>query len=550
MITMSCRIAGGDYDCGGVATRMLKDHLTRIGVEAQALRRAMIAAYEAEMNVVIHAHTGSMWARLDDGRLDLEVSDEGPGISDVELAMQEGWSTASEKARQMGFGAGLGLPNIRRNSDLFEIESRVGKGTRIRSTIFLRRGVDDRVASPRSTGLSLERGRCRSCLRCLFACPTGALRARDGGPLLLENLCVGCTACIAECPDRVFGIRDEEAAADRPAAGAAAADGAVLVLPSGFLSGFPGAPSPDRVLGALARLGFTDVRLTEEWEGSLRAAAREAAGASPRHLPVIPPVCPAVVNLIEMQFPSLIPNLAPYLSPVEAAGGDFPLRPVVLVAACPSQYAAAIRSSHTERLTVVSPARLARELLPLVATMKGQERQPNGEGTRRAGTSDEGACGAESAGRAVGAGCAVLRVTGMRHVQKILSEVETGALEGVSVLECFACDQGCVGSPLLGSNPFIAARHRDEAGLRSARERFDAVRRARPFAARPGMRLDDDMGEAIRKLARIDALARTLAGRDCGSCGAPSCAAFAEDVVIGRAGEAACPYPRRTEEQT
>ena len=549
MITMTCRIAGGDYDCGGVATRMLKDHLTRIGVEAQALRRAMIAAYEAEMNVVIHARTGSMWARLDDGRLDLEVSDEGPGISDVELAMQEGWSTASEKARQMGFGAGLGLPNIRRNSDLFEIESRVGKGTRIRSTIFLRRGVDDRESSPRSTGLSMDRGRCRSCLRCLFACPTGALRAREGGPLLLENLCVGCTACIAECPDRVFGIRDEEAASDRLAAGAVAAvadDGAVLVIPSGFLSGFPGGAGPERVLAALARLGFTDVRLTEDWEGALRAAARDAAAASPRHLPVIPPVCPAVVSLIEMQFPTILPNLAQYLSPVEAAGGDFPLRPVVLVAACPSQYAAAIRSSHTERLTVVSPARLARELLPLIGSIKGETRQPeiNAAGRIDGAPGAGGACGAEGA---PGAG---LRVTGMRHVQNILSEVETGALEGVSVLECFACDQGCVGSPLLGSNPFIAARHRDEAGLRGARERSGAVRRARPFAARPGARLDQDMGEAIRKLARIDSLARTLAGRDCGACGAPSCAAFAEDVVMGRTSESACPYPRKTEEQT
>jgi hypothetical protein len=119
-----------------------------------------------------------------------------------------------------------------------------------------------------------------------------------------------------------------------------------------------------------------DVRLTEDWEGALRAASCDAAGASPRHLPVIPPVCPAVVSLIQMQFPSLLPNLAPYLSPVEAAGGDFPLRPVALVAACPSQYAAAIRSSHTERLTVASPARLAREILPLIGSAKGGTRQP------------------------------------------------------------------------------------------------------------------------------------------------------------------------------
>ncbi len=97
----------------------------------------MIASYEAEMNVVIHARTGTLWARLDSGKLDLEIADEGPGIPNVELALREGWSTASEKAREMGFGAGMGLPNIRRNSDLFDIETRVGRGTRIRSTILL-----------------------------------------------------------------------------------------------------------------------------------------------------------------------------------------------------------------------------------------------------------------------------------------------------------------------------------------------------------------------------------------------------------------------------
>ena len=137
MITMSYRISGGDFDTAGLATRSLKEHLARVGVGAAVMRRAMIASYEAEMNVVIHARTGTLWARLENGKLDLEVADEGPGIPDVDLALREGWSTASEKARQMGFGAGMGLPNIRRNSDQFDIETRVGRGTRIRSTILL-----------------------------------------------------------------------------------------------------------------------------------------------------------------------------------------------------------------------------------------------------------------------------------------------------------------------------------------------------------------------------------------------------------------------------
>ena len=131
MITVSYPISGGDFESAGIATRMLKEQLARIGVGPQAMRRAMIASYEAEMNVVIHARVGTLWARVDRDTLDLEVADEGPGIPDVDLALKEGWSTASSQARQMGFGAGMGLPNIRKNSDEFAINSEVGRGTQL-----------------------------------------------------------------------------------------------------------------------------------------------------------------------------------------------------------------------------------------------------------------------------------------------------------------------------------------------------------------------------------------------------------------------------------
>ena len=106
MITLSYRILGGDFDSAGLATRKLKEQLAKIGVGAPVMRRAMIASYEAEMNVVIHARTGTLWARLDEEKLDLEVTDEGPGIPDVQLALREGWSTASSQARRWGSGQG------------------------------------------------------------------------------------------------------------------------------------------------------------------------------------------------------------------------------------------------------------------------------------------------------------------------------------------------------------------------------------------------------------------------------------------------------------
>jgi serine/threonine-protein kinase RsbT len=106
-------IQSGDFGGAGAASRDLKQHLKRIGAESNAVRRAMIAAYEAEMNVVIHTKGGRLKATVSDGQLDVDVVDRGPGIPDVPQAMREGFSTASSEARALGFGAGMGLPATR-----------------------------------------------------------------------------------------------------------------------------------------------------------------------------------------------------------------------------------------------------------------------------------------------------------------------------------------------------------------------------------------------------------------------------------------------------
>jgi anti-sigma regulatory factor (Ser/Thr protein kinase)/NAD-dependent dihydropyrimidine dehydrogenase PreA subunit len=537
MITLSYRILGGDFDSAGLATRKLKEQLSKIGVGAPVMRRAMIASYEAEMNVVIHARTGTLWARLDEEKLDLEVADEGPGIPDVRLALQEGWSTASSQARQMGFGAGLGLPNIRKNSDLFEIETRVGRGTRIRSTILLGTRNDGDASPPTVPAfLSLDHERCRACLRCIFACPTAALRVHGSRPAVLPELCVGCTACAAECADEVFGIDSADRGAALRGSGAAlppVPPDAVLVLPRGFLAGFPVDGSPPRVLAALQEAGFQDVRLVEEWEQALRREARARADSGSGPLPLIPPFCPAVVALVESRFPSLIPHLGPGLSPLEAAGEEFPLRPVFLVAACGAQYSAAGRTSLTDRLTVLTPARLAGALLP------GLARRPAAAPTASASAGGEPAPDPRE-----------LAATGIRHVMRVLLEAEAGALDGATLLDLSLCDGGCAGSPLLCADPFLALHRWQRAPISAAHSDAAAVPRQKPYAQRHGVRLDRDMGEAIRRLGRIDELARTLPGRDCGACGAPSCAAFAEDVVMGRAEADGCPHLPEHREET
>ncbi|MBR2055368.1 MAG: anti-sigma regulatory factor [Clostridia bacterium] len=124
-------VAADDYTCAGEASADIKRKLKQLGVDSKVLRRVSVASYEVELNLVIHSDGGEMIMDVDEGGVTLISQDVGPGIPDIQMAMREGYSTADEEARSLGFGAGMGLPNMKRNADGFSIESEVGKGTRI-----------------------------------------------------------------------------------------------------------------------------------------------------------------------------------------------------------------------------------------------------------------------------------------------------------------------------------------------------------------------------------------------------------------------------------
>ncbi len=128
-------ITGGDFDKAGEVSAQVKAILKTAGIDSSIIRRAAIASFEAEMNVVIHADKGEVDFMVTPEEIIIEVKDQGPGIEDIDLAMKEGYSTASDDMREMGFGAGMGLPNIKKSSDAFEIESQVGVGTSLKIVI-------------------------------------------------------------------------------------------------------------------------------------------------------------------------------------------------------------------------------------------------------------------------------------------------------------------------------------------------------------------------------------------------------------------------------
>jgi serine/threonine-protein kinase RsbT len=128
-------VVGDDFTGAGRVSTEVKSLLKRIGYTEAIIRRVAIALYEAEMNVVMYARRARILVDMDLEGIRVSVEDVGPGIPDIELAMQEGYSTATDRMRQMGFGAGMGLPNMRRNADEFAIESELGRGTRVRLAV-------------------------------------------------------------------------------------------------------------------------------------------------------------------------------------------------------------------------------------------------------------------------------------------------------------------------------------------------------------------------------------------------------------------------------
>lgn len=131
IIKESYPVHAGDMVAAGDVSARLKRQMKQLGIPAMVVRRVSVGAYEAEINLVIHSMGGRMDFEISPEFITLRVVDQGPGIPDLEKAMTEGWSTASNEVRNMGFGAGMGLPNMKRNADEFSIESTVGVGTDI-----------------------------------------------------------------------------------------------------------------------------------------------------------------------------------------------------------------------------------------------------------------------------------------------------------------------------------------------------------------------------------------------------------------------------------
>ncbi len=400
----------------------------------------------------------------------------------------------------------------------------------------------------------LDVSKCNGCTTCLKHCPTEAIRIRDKHAVINADRCIDCGQCIRVCPNQAKKANYKKLDA---------LEGYrwKIALPAPSLYGqFENLGDVDYVLQGLLDIGFDDVFEVSAAAEIVSAYTRRYIRREGVKRPIISSACPAVVRLIALRFPSLYDNLMPILPPMEIAAKMARDRAkaahpelndedigVCFISPCPAKvsYVAQGFGSHKSGVDVV--VSMQDVYFALIGVMKKDKIPVPASHSGMIGISWATSGGESSAVF----NDSYLAADGIRNVIDVLDEIETGKLPQLEFIELNACEGGCVGGVLAVENPYIA------------RTRLQSLRRYLPVSqnfleedeqhtipdevtfsdkpvCRPITRLADSMLESMHRLSEINRLKAQLPGIDCGSCGAPTCRAFAEDIVRGEADMTKC----------
>lgn len=401
----------------------------------------------------------------------------------------------------------------------------------------------------------LDRDKCRGCTNCIKRCPTGAIRVRGGKARIIKERCIDCGECINVCPhhakyaehDSLEKINDYRYK---------------VALPAPALYGqFNNLDDVDYVLTALKRLGFDDVFEVSKAAEIVSDATRKLFEQGLIKTPAISSACPAIVRLIRVNFPNLIDHVVPLNSPMEIAAmlarkkarEDTGLEDddigVFFITPCPAKMTA-IKSPVCLEGSQVNGAFAIKEIYPaLLSHMNHLEKIDNIQNSGVIGVSWASSGGEASA--LLRDNC--LAADGIENVIKILNEIEDEKLENIDFIELNACTGGCVGGSLTYENPYVAKARmkRLRKYLPVSCSRLDAAEVpddmywSKALVATDVMKLADSVPEAMKKMAEKQAILKRLPGLDCGTCGAPSCSALADDIVRGFGSETDCVFRLR-----
>ncbi len=401
----------------------------------------------------------------------------------------------------------------------------------------------------------LDRDKCRGCTNCIKRCPTGAIRVRGGKAHIIKERCIDCGECINVCPHHAKYAEHEPLETIHNFK-------YKIALPAPALYGqFNNLDNVDYVLTALKKLGFDDVFEVSKGAELVSDATRKMFEQGQIKTPAISSACPAIVRLIRVNFPNLIDHVVPLNSPMEIAaklarekaaeetGLEDKDIGVFFITPCPAKMTA-IKSPVCLDGSQINGAFAIKEIYPpLLSHMNHLEEIDVMQDSGVIGVSWASSGGEASA--LLRDNC--LAADGIENVIKILNEIEDEKLENIDFIELNACTGGCVGGSLTYENPYVAKarmkRLRKYLPVSCSRLETsdvpDEMYWTKELVATDVMKLADSVPEAMRKMAEKQAILKRLPGLDCGTCGAPSCVALADDIVRGFASETDCVFRLR-----
>ena len=398
--------------------------------------------------------------------------------------------------------------------------------------------------------VELDAELCCGCTNCLKRCPTEAIRIRDGKAHILSERCIDCGECIRICPHHAKRARSNSLDEIKPYK-------VKVAIPAPALFGqFNNLNDIDIVLTGLRAMGFDMIYEVSRAAELVSEATRQLIRENALKKPIISSACPAVVRLIKIRFPELCDNVMPLLAPMEVAA-KMARREVIamtglpdeeigvfFITPCPAKVTEINNPTNSEKSAVTGAIAISQIYPELTSKM---DKLSVIEPIAKSGLIGVG--WATSGGEAAAMlGDKYLAADGIENVIRVLEELEDEHIHGVDFIELNACSGGCVGGVLAVENPYVAQariqnlrkylpvslNHLEENDMDKMKWENELTFNAESF------RLSDDIVEAIDMMEKMEEICKDLPGLDCGSCGAPTCRALAEDIVKGNAKETDC----------
>lgn len=402
----------------------------------------------------------------------------------------------------------------------------------------------------------LQDERCIGCTSCLKVCPTEAIRLRDGKARIIGEKCIDCGECIRICPNHAKNaVTDNLSILQKFKY--------KIAIPSMVLYGqFAGNVSINEMLTAIKGIGFDEIYEANTGTEIITQVIKEKIMKEGKiEKPLINSSCPAILRLIQIRFPDLLPNIVDIETPIEITariakteaakktGLDISDIGVIFISPCTARVTS-IRNPLGIEKSYVDGAISMKEIYGII--VRNINSSPEENLTKSTKESLEWpVIGGQS--KALGVE-KYIAVDGINEVIKVLEEIETGRLEGLEFFEGVACVGGCIGGPLTIENPFIAktkmrnlaqslpCAQLDPEKVKEHIKMYEDgfVSLTEPIEPRSIMKLDKDISISMKKMEMIKEILKYLPGLDCGVCGAPTCRAFAEDIVKGENQKSIC----------